>query len=119
MTLIFWTSDLIQFWTLLWTIDMSDRKKNKDDKEYEFYGSVDDRGRRTWDTKAYELKAKYGHAGREGLSAEIVNAAVSEKRNLPPGQRDLLQARDFKVDLDGRVNKTQVMTMDGSKVVWW
>ena len=96
---------------------MSDRKKNKDDKEYEFYGSVDDRGRRTWDTKAYELKAKYGHAGREGLSAEIVNAAVSEKRNLPPGQRDLLQARDFKVDLDGRVNKTQVMTMDGSKVV--
>merc|ERR1712106_610806 len=95
--------------------DMSDRKKNKDDKEYEFYGSVDDRGRRTWDTKAYELKAKYGHAGREGLSAEIVNAAVSEKRNLPPGQRDLLQARDFKVDLDGRVNKTKVMTMDGSK----
>ena len=46
-----------------------------------------------WDTKAYELKAKYGHAGREGLSAESVNAVVSDKRNLPPGQRDLLQAR--------------------------
>ena len=34
---------------------------------YQFYGSVDDRGRRTWDTKAYEQKAKYGHADREGL----------------------------------------------------
>lgn len=47
---------------------MGGSKKKKDDGEYQFYGSVDDRGRRTWDTKAYELKAKYGHAGREGLS---------------------------------------------------
>ena len=94
-----------------------DRKKKDKDNDYQFYGSVDDRGRRTWDTKAYELKAKYGHAGREGLSAEIVNQAVSDKRNLPPGQRDLLQAREYKVDLDSRVNKTQVVTMaDGSKV---
>jgi len=95
---------------------MGGSKKKKDDGEYQFYGSVDDRGRRTWDTKAYELKAKYGHAGREGLSAESVNAVVSDKRNLPPGQRDLLQAREYKVDLDSRLNKTQVVTMsDGAK----
>ena len=84
------------------------RKKDKED--YQFYGSVDDRGRRTWDTKAYEIKAKYGHAGREGLSADAVDKAVSDKRNLPPGQRDLLRAREYKVDLDSRLNKTTVVS---------
>merc|ERR1712113_43046 len=87
-------------------------RKKKDDKEYQFYGSVDDRGRRTWDTKAYEQKAKTGYAGRDGLSSEALNKAValSDKRNLPPGQRDLLRAREYKVDLDSRLNKTTVVS---------
>ena len=89
----FYLEDL-SFKTFIKNLDLKKMsKKKKDDNEYQFYGSVDDRGRRTWDTKAYELKAKYGHAGREGLSAESVNAVVSDKRNLPPGQRDLLQGR--------------------------
>ena len=41
------------------------------DLRYQFYGSVDDRGRRTWDTKAYEQKAKTGYAGRDGLRREF------------------------------------------------
>merc|ERR1712168_616964 len=95
----------------------SSSKKKKDDKEYQFYGSVDDRGRRTWDTKAYEQKAKTGYAGRDGLSAEAINKAValSDKRNLPPGQRDLLRAREYKVDLDSRLNKTSVVTANDNR----
>ena len=79
---------------------------------YEFYGSVDDRGRRTWDTEAYERKAKYGHAGTEANTKAL---ALSDKRNLPPSQRDLLTARDYKVDLDSRLNRTSVIS-DGGKV---
>merc|ERR1711937_5227 len=92
-------------------------RKKKDDKEYQFYGSVDDRGRRTWDTKAYEQKAKTGYAGRDGLSADAINKAValSDKRNLPPGQRDLLRAREYKVDLDSRLNKTSVVTANDNR----
>merc|ERR1712131_34665 len=95
----------------------SSSKKKKDDKEYQFYGSVDDRGRRTWDTKAYEQKAKTGYAGRDGLSSEALNKAValSDKRNLPPGQRDLLRAREYKVDLDSRLNKTSVVTANDNR----
>merc|ERR1712168_1056981 len=95
----------------------SSSKKKKDDKEYQFYGSVDDRGRRTWDTKAYEQKAKTGYAGRDGLSADALNKAValSDKRNLPPGQRDLLRAREYKVDLDSRLNKTSVVTANDNR----
>lgn len=43
----------------------------KNDLRYQFYGSVDDRGRRTWDTKAYEQKAKTGYAGRDGLRRDF------------------------------------------------
>ena len=32
---------------------------------------MDDRGRRTWDTKAYEQKAKTGYAGRDGLRRDF------------------------------------------------
>lgn len=79
---------------------------------YEFYGSVDDRGRRTWDRDAYERKAKYGDAGVAATALEL-----SDKRNLPPSQRDLLTARQYKVDLDSRLNRTSVVSAsDGGKV---
>jgi len=72
---------------------------------------VDDRGRRTWDTAAYERKAKYGHAGT------VATDLKSDKRNLPPSKRDMLTARDYKVDLDSKVNRTSVVSMtDGGKV---
>lgn len=85
-------------------------KKKKEEKKYEFYGSVDDRGRRTWDKDAYERKAKYGHAGTEANTKAL---ELSDKRNLPPSQRDLLTARDYKVDLDSRLNRTSVISEGG------
>lgn len=85
------------------------RKKEEND-EYQFYGAVDDRGRRTWDKDAYERKAKYGHAGT------VATDLKSDKRNLPPSKRDLLQARDYRVDLESKVNRTSVISMtDGGK----
>ncbi len=72
---------------------------------------MDDRGRRTWDKAAYERKAKYGHAGT------VATDLKSDKRNLPPSKRDMLTARDYKVDLDSKVNRTSVVSMtDGGKV---
>merc|ERR1711937_19010 len=58
-----------------------------------------------------------GYAGRDGLSADALNKAValSDKRNLPPGQRDLLRAREYKVDLDSRLNKTSVVTANDNR----
>jgi len=89
------------------------KKKKKDENKYEFYGSVDDRGRRTWDTDAYERKAKYGNAGVEASTHAL---ELSDKRNLPPSQRDLLKAREYKVDLDSRLNRTSVVSAsDGGK----
>lgn len=89
------------------------KKKKKDEEKYEFYGSVDDRGRRTWDKDAYVNKAKYGHAGVEAATHAL---ELSDKRNLPPSQRDLLQAREYKVDLDSRLNRTSVVSAsDGGK----
>ena len=41
--------------------------------------------------------------------------ALSDKRNLPPGQRDLLRAREYKVDLDSRLNKTSVVTANDNR----
>ena len=49
----------------------------QNDLRYQFYGSVDDRGRRTWDTKAYEQKAKTGYAGRDGLRQEFTCKIIS------------------------------------------
>jgi len=86
------------------------KKKQSASDGYEFFGSVDDRGRRTWDTAAYERKAKYGHAGT------VATDLKSDKRNLPPSKRDMLTARDYKVDLDSKVNRTSVVSMtDGGK----
>ena len=88
--------------------------KNVKNFRYEFYGSVDDRGRRTWDKDAYVNKAKYGNAGVEAATHAL---ELSDKRNLPPSQRDLLQAREYKVDLDSRLNRTSVVSAsDGGKV---
>lgn len=61
----------------------------QNDLRYQFYGSVDDRGRRTWDTKAYEQKAKTGYAGRDGLRQEftckIISILIFYKRLTPIG----------------------------------
>ena len=99
----FWKNEPFFFWKIEFKIPKKDG--------YEFFGSVDDRGRRTWDTAAYERKAKYGHAGT------VATELKSDKRNLPPSKRDMLTARDYKVDLDSKVNRTSVVSMtDGGKV---
>ena len=52
---------------------------------------------------------------------EAANHALelSDKRNLPPSQRDLLTAREYKVDLDSRLNRTSVVSAsDGGKVIF-
>jgi len=62
-----------------------------------------DSHRRKWDTDEYEKKA------RERIDEE--QAKLFEKhRKEPTVKRELLKQREYKVDLDSKLNKTQVIT---------
>ena len=62
-----------------------------------------DNFRRTWDIDEYEKKAK------ERIQEEI-EEELAEASNEKPVKRELLQARDFEVDLEGKLGKSIVIT---------
>merc|ERR1712038_1050436 len=59
--------------------------------------------RREWDTSEFERKAL------ERIEAEQ-KALLDKGKKEPPVKRELLKRRDYKVDLDSKLGKTQVIT---------
>ncbi|KAJ8298545.1 hypothetical protein KUTeg_025076 [Tegillarca granosa] len=59
--------------------------------------------RRKWDREEYEQYAK------ERIEAEQL-ALFDKGSKEPPVKRELLQPRDYKVDLDSKLGKSQVIT---------
>jgi len=59
--------------------------------------------RRKWDTTEFERKAL------ERIEAEQ-KAILDKGKKEPPVKRELLKRRDYKVDLDSKLGKTQVIT---------
>lgn len=68
-------------------------------------GKVDDH-RRKWDAEEYEQLARERVEEEEGLW----EAASSSKRKDAVPKRDLLKPRSYKVDLDSKLGKSQVIT---------
>merc|ERR1712083_288517 len=63
--------------------------------------------RRKWDKDEYEARAK------ERLDAERLEQILAEagsKSREPPVKRELLRPRDYHVDLDSKLGKSQVIT---------
>ncbi|CAI5446336.1 unnamed protein product [Caenorhabditis angaria] len=63
--------------------------------------------RRTWDEKEYSLKAH--QRALDEKEAEDIRTG-KKKPDLPKVKREMLQARDYKVDLDSKVGKSVVIT---------
>ncbi|XP_050417365.1 zinc finger matrin-type protein 2 [Patella vulgata] len=59
--------------------------------------------RRKWDADEYEKLAK------ERLEEELAKESGSNEREIPI-KRELLQPRDYKVDLDSKLGRSQVIT---------
>merc|ERR1712111_24980 len=68
-------------------------------------GSSGGEFRRKWNRDEYEGIAQ------DRIKAErLASEQALNQKNLPPVKRDLLKQRDYKVDIDSKLGKSQVIT---------
>jgi len=81
----------------------SSSKQAKKEEEKKVGG---DHFRRTWDADEFEKKAKE----RLQEDLDFLDGKASSSSSDPPVQREKLKARDYAVDLQSRLGKSQVIT---------